>query len=261
MSKAYEIYTDALRDHFKIYYANWPPGEPIELGDFGMMDGNIFIPEGNISKDLNIQFETRNDKTEDVYEFKSDNSIEIKFIPKGSFIAPQIPSIKASMEIKFSHPRSVYFVASGITHHSIFPSNEIGAIILGMFKEQKWPKNRLVITKLVQAATSTIIISGKSGAIVGLEAESDAIPNIDLADASIKLGLTIDNGTEFKIISADGLYPLFGLSGIKPKHWLLPNSSDIWQPRSRNVYLNIDYITRNIDNNRLTFDDLYFGDI
>ncbi|MEA3282868.1 MAG: hypothetical protein U9Q68_10025 [Euryarchaeota archaeon] len=27
MKKAYKIYTEAIRDHFKVFYANWPIGE------------------------------------------------------------------------------------------------------------------------------------------------------------------------------------------------------------------------------------------
>jgi hypothetical protein len=68
--------------------------------------------------------------------------------------------------------------------------DKLGKTILGMFETQKWPASRFVVTRLVQADSATIIISGKSGASMTLDAESDAIPNINLADASIKLAVS-----------------------------------------------------------------------
>jgi hypothetical protein len=261
MPASYKIYAKSLHDHFKVFYANWPPGENIKLGDYGILNGDVFIPEGNITEQFNLQFNRRDDPTKDNYNFKSTDSVSITFLPKGSYTQTGMPSVKASLKIDFSNTASVFFNAAGIKHSLIEGMDKLGKIILGMFETQKWPASRFVVTRLVQADSATIIISGKSGASMTLDAESDAIPNINLADASIKLAVSVDSGIEFNIVCAEGYYPLFGLSGIKAKHWYLPGSANNWQPKLMTVYKNMDYIKTEIANKKTTYDEFYFGDI
>jgi hypothetical protein len=187
MKKAYKVYTEAIRDHFKIFYANWPIGEPLKLGDYGIMSGKIFIREGNIVDDYNIPFQPRIDPSQGNYYFKSTDSVKVEFFPKGSYIQPGMPRIKASMKMDFANEEAVFFNAAGIRNHSIESSAKLGETILSMFKEEKWSEKKVIITRLVQADSTTVIISGKSNASISLDAESEAIPNIKLADASIKL--------------------------------------------------------------------------
>jgi len=148
MKKVYDVYTEAIRDHFKVFYANWPIGEPVALGDYGIMSGRIFIREGNITKDYNIQFKTRVDTTLDYYYFKSADSVEVEFFPKGSYIQPGMPRIKASMKIAFGSNEAVFFNAAGIKNHSIESTAKLGEIILSMFKEGKWSEKRFILTRL-----------------------------------------------------------------------------------------------------------------
>jgi len=262
MKKAYDIYTEAIRDHFKVFYANWPIGEPIKLGDYGIMNGRIFIREGNIIDDYDIQFQSRIDTTQDHYYFKSTDSVKVEFFPKGSYIQPGMPRIKASMKIDFASEESVFFNAAGIKNHSIENLAKLGESILAMFKQKNWSEKRVIVTRLVQADSTTIIISGKSGASITLGAEGEAIPNIDLADASIRMSVRVDDGVAFKIITEDGYFPMIGISGIKPKHWWVPGSEDVWTPLAKRVYISISSSKNLINKGVTTYEDeFYFGDI
>lgn len=262
MKKAYDVYTEAIRDHFKIFYANWPIGTPIKLGDYGTMDGRIFIPEGNITDDFKIKFKIRTDTTKDHYYFKSTDSVKVEFFPKGSVsIHPSMPSIRASMRIEFAKEESVFFNSAGIRNHSIESIDNLGNIILSMFKNNKWSEKKVVVTRLVQADSATVIISGKSGASICLDAQSVAIPNINLADASIKFLVSVDNGIAFQIISEEGYFPMLGISGIKTKHWYLPGSKNEWEPTVKMVYMNINNVKKSITKKATTYNEFYFGDI
>lgn len=262
MTNAYKVYTEAIRDHFKVFYANWPIGEPLKLGDYGTMDGKIFIRDGNIVDDYNISFQPRIDPSKDNYYFKSADSVKVEFFPKGSYIQPGMPRISASMKIDFANEEAVFFNAAGIKNHSIESSAKLSETILSMFKKGEWPKKRFIITRLVQADSTTVVISGKSSASISLDAESVAIPNIDLADASIKLALRVDDGIVFTIITEEGFFPMIGISGIKPKRWYRPRRNDEFVPMTKLVYANIDYIEKEINNNKTTYDEeFYFGDI
>ena len=262
MTNAYKVYTEAIRDHFKVFYANWPIGEPLKLGDYGTMDGKIFIRDGNIVDDYNISFQPRIDPSKDNYYFKSADSVKVEFFPKGSYIQPGMPRISASMKIDFANGEGVFFNATGIKNHSIESSAKLSETILSMFKERKWSEKRVVITRLVQADSTTIIISGKAKASISLDAKSVAIPNIDLADASIKLAVSVDDGIGFAIITEEGCFPMIGISGIKTKRWYKPWGNDEFAPRAKWLYANVDYIKGEISNNKTTYDEeFYFGDI
>jgi len=264
MKKVYDIYTEVIRDHFKVFYANWPIGEPVKLGDYGIMSGRIFICEGNIEDDYNIKFKHRTDTTKDRYYFKSNHSAKVEFFPKGSFyIQPNMPNIKASMKIEFGRGVSVFFNASGIKNHSIADFAKVEENIFSKFKQDKWSEKKVVVNRLVQADSTTIIISGKSGASICLDAESKAITNINLADASIRLSVRVENGVAFEIISEDGLFPMIGIAGIKPKH-IWPRGKDDFEflPLEKRVYSDIYNAKIAINKGLTTYDkEFYVGDI
>jgi len=121
---------------------------------------------------------------------------------------------------------------------------------------------RFLLISLENSIVPTVIISGKSNASISLDAESEAVPNIKLADASIKLAISVDDGVAFQIITKDGYFPMIGISGIKAKRRYIPWSRDEWIPLAKSVYANIDYIKKEINNNKTTYNkEFYFGDI
>lgn len=64
MASIVEIYTGAVRANLKPLFANWEPGKPVELGDYGILSGDAFIHIGNI-KDLGMRFGVRDDASMD----------------------------------------------------------------------------------------------------------------------------------------------------------------------------------------------------
>lgn len=47
-----DLYSNEFKSNVKILYANWDPGGPIELGDYGILNGNIFIPVRKLRNDF-----------------------------------------------------------------------------------------------------------------------------------------------------------------------------------------------------------------
>jgi len=261
MGKLYRIYTEALHDHFKVFYANWPVGDLIKLGDYGIMDGKIFIREGNIEKDFKIKIGKIFDKTKDTYEFQSTDSVSVTFNAKGS-IVNSIPLVKASIDIEFSAEQSVFFNSAGITHETIENLAKIGSVIKKMHKEKKWPAKRVIISRLVHAENTLIAVSGGQKSILSLEADSDQIEKINLADAGIALGVKKESGIAFKIVNGTGYYPLLGIAGIKPARWYVPGEKDKWTPTMKLMLRSLDESMVKVDSNKAEYDDEFiFGDI
>jgi hypothetical protein len=87
MASLASTYCRSLRRHFKVRHAAWPPGAPIDLGDFGpLKDGQVFVPVGNV-RDLGMQFEAVQDPTTTNYEYKDTKKVQVTFTAKGA-VAP-----------------------------------------------------------------------------------------------------------------------------------------------------------------------------
>lgn len=234
MSKAYRIYTEALHEHFKVYYANWPIGDVIALGDYGVMDGKLFIREGNIEEDYGIKIKPNIDSTKDNYNFKSSNSVSVEFYSKGTILNGN-PLLKATMNLGFSSQNSVFFNSCGIRHHTIKNLAVIGQEIKENHKKMKWPSSRVFLSRIVEADNTIIAISGGSKSILELEAESELLERISLSDANLKLCIKRENGINFEILNKSGYYPLFGIAGIKPIRQVDSISGDNFEPKGKSI--------------------------
>ncbi len=218
MSKLANLYANELKRHFKILYANWEPGGPLHLGDYGILDGNIFIPKGNLKNDF-IEFKGNvikitADPTADHKEFKSERAVEINLVAKGTVTAG-IPLAKAALEVKFGRKDSIFFNAAGCTTNRISNKLKVGEILKELLKEKKWEKEYCVVTDLVKAGRTVIAISQGRNSTISFEAESPAVERINLADASVKLNLTSERSIGYKVDGAEGLDILLGLCKIK----------------------------------------------
>jgi len=49
-----KIYANTVKKNQKILYGVWEPGFPVQLGDFGVMKGNIFTQLGNWLMELKL---------------------------------------------------------------------------------------------------------------------------------------------------------------------------------------------------------------
>jgi hypothetical protein len=117
------------------------PGAPIELGDYGIMDGNIFIHMGKLKNDFEafagdvIQLST--DPTKDLMEFKSESGVDVNFMAKGSVNAAGTTLAKAALEIKFSEKDAVFFNAADCTTTRIANKAKVGDILMQMLEDKK----------------------------------------------------------------------------------------------------------------------------
>lgn len=213
------LYADEVKKHFKVLYANWEPGGPIELGDYGIMDGNIFIPMGKLKNDFTefsgnailISTDTSNDQK----EFKSESGVEVNLLAKGTVNSLGTTLAKATLEIKFSNKDSIFFNAAGCTTTRISNKSKIGETLKQLLKNGKWQKEYCVVTDLVKAGKTIVAISQSNNSGISFEADSPAIEKINLADASVKFNLTSEKSIGYKVDATAGMDILIGLCKIK----------------------------------------------
>ena len=75
-------YANTVKKNQRVLFGVWEPGLPVQLGDYGTMNGNIFVPQGNIRefedlKDFKITI--RKDNSQDEKTFTSENPSEETF--------------------------------------------------------------------------------------------------------------------------------------------------------------------------------------
>ena len=223
MASAQGQYTNEMKKKFG-YYATWNPGVPLKLGDIGTFNDNVFTRLSNLV-DRGIEFEIRPDETKTPLEHNSEGSVSVTTKLSGT-VAPQgsvLTNLDAGIIVEFSKENSTLFKANNTTSPSIKDTITLGEQILKLYREGKWNKNWVIITELVEAENTTVIISNNSNSKIELKANANIdAPTFDIADAEFKFSTQFSKGLETKIISAEGLTPLFKVMGMKTRIFLPP---------------------------------------
>ncbi|PWU19761.1 MAG: hypothetical protein C5B50_05745 [Verrucomicrobia bacterium] len=213
MSDIVDIYTNAIYDNLRPMYANWQPGSPIELGDYGFLDRKHFVHQGNV-KDLGITFQPRNDTSTDQINFSSKGNTKVTLNAAGSGPVGSGVTVKASLQVDFSSEEAVFFNAAECAYDMIQDKVALGTQIMDRFKKKTWNRDWVVVTDIVNAGATTIAISGSQSSSVVFQA-SGSVPQINLADASIGLSVVASSNVALQIAAQKGMSPLIGLSKIQ----------------------------------------------
>jgi hypothetical protein len=213
------VYAEAVRKHFKVFYANWEPGVPISLGDYGYLKEDIFVPMGNLVDDF-VEFQNNflkiiTDPTKDHKEFKSESGIDVNFLPEGTVNIQGTTLAKALLEIQFSTENAVYFNALGCTTSRISNKVKLGETLETLINKRQWEKRFCVVTDLVVADKAIIAISNSNSSGISFDVSSPLMQQIDIADANVKLNLKTEKNIGYKIPANEGLMLLIGLCKFK----------------------------------------------
>jgi hypothetical protein len=215
MSALASIYADDLHHNFKTLYATWPPNASVRLGDYGVLQGSVFVRLANVADSYNLTFKERRDtKLAGNYDYASADSTDVEFHAGGS-VTPGGAPLKASLDISFSSASAVFFNAASCVPVSIEDQIDFGNRIMSFYQTGRWERKFVVVTGLLESANATVIVSGSNNSSISLEASSDKILNIDLADASLKLAIRRAKNVAFKVITESELVPLISLSKVQ----------------------------------------------
>lgn len=214
-----QVYIKDIHKQWKNLYANWPPNGTIVLGDYGFLDKDgLFEIKGNIKLDgfvsKSIRINTSSSEADYKYSSKGCSFEQLKTNAEGKI--NQVANLNASLEIKFERDNSIFLNAAGCKIHSIENIPQIEKEIIWSFKGGSWNPAYAIITKLVEATSSTLIISSSDKASITLEAGVD-IPKIDLANAALELSVKSQQNIGFQAIMKGNLVPLFGCHKLRCK--------------------------------------------
>lgn len=198
------------------YFANWPPDQGVELGDYGLLDDTTFVRHGSTSS-LGIDFNTLDARGKTHHQFCSDGSAE--FRSRGEAIG--LPNQNARLEITFKNAGAVFFDCSDCNNFAIEDKLSLGNEILTRYRAGVWDLKWVVVTDLVRAGTTTIAIASDAGASMTLEAES-GVPKLSLATAKGSLHVTNAKHLGYRLIAKPGLSPLFRCATLRHRVFAPP---------------------------------------
>jgi triacylglycerol lipase len=207
-------YCRQLRVNLPGLHANFPPNRPLALGDYGVLRDDVFQRMGNIAQ-LGITFATIDGPASTTFQFKSQGAVDVDFLAKGDIAPGGIPVVKAGIEIRFTKQDAVFFNAAGCTVTQVDDIAAIGRALADLLRDGRWDSEFRVVTNLVRATHTTAIASADRTSEIRLEATSDALAAIDLADASVRLQTKRSRSTALEIVTASEQTPLMQLSRLR----------------------------------------------
>lgn len=215
MTEMAEFYAKSLHEQFGNYYATWMPGTPLELGDYGEIKDKIFTKTGSIFSDFGIKIEKNIDMTPQTYEYTSSNSVDIKFLGDAGANVGAVGKAQVNVQISFSGVNAIYFNANTCKCNSI---SNIKNIKEKISKLKNWDEDYRVITEIIEAGATTVLISNGKNAEITFGVEGRDISLQNFTNAGMKLSVKSQRAIGLKVIAENGLNPLFRVRKIKKHH-------------------------------------------
>lgn len=207
-------YTSEIYNEWN-YHAPWLPNTRVHLGDICVVQCNKLVVLGNISSELDLDLNITTSSTSN-YVYKSEGGTTVTSKASGE-IGENDPSLSTTLEINFTKKNSIFFAAQNCRVQYIENAINIEKMIIEKFKKQEWKANHLVVTELVQAQFSTILICEEPGQKYEVHSKSNSSLMTDLS-TNFSLGGCNQSSMAFECIGEGKLTPLVSLSGIK-KGW------------------------------------------
>ena len=216
----YKTYLRALNDKYG-YRATWSPGTPLKIGDVGVINRDgVFNPVGTLESMGITGVQVRPGSTLESINFNSSSGVSIALKASGQ-AAPagsHLTEAEAGFSISFSKESAIVLRASD-PKEEIILTGSISEQILEKYANGEWDKDHVVITSLVTAQATTVIISGESGGQIDISASGKStVTDSDLANADGSLDVKWSNKISEQIIGKSGLTPLYRVHGVE-KRW------------------------------------------
>jgi hypothetical protein len=198
-----KLYQKEMHDNLG-FFATWLPGDPIEIGDAGVLKNGSFRRVGSLAE-LGIRFDVSEDSSTQDVKYTSTSGTKLAF-SAGASVAGVA---KTEITVDFSREGAFVFHASGLRTRRLSNRMEVARKLLAAFRAKKWQGNWLLVEALHTAERATIIVSEENSAGVSLAADAATIPSVSLADPKITLAVTSTRGKLVHVVGKQGLRPLY----------------------------------------------------
>lgn len=209
------LYTRELKDNFN-YVATWLPNVHLALGDVGVLEDNEFKYRTTLQY-LGIPFTTTQKGAPARYSHSSANRVKRSLKLQGA--APVAGSLlaqaDAGISFTFDGESAIFFEADECTVRMIADQLPLKSAILAAYGNGVWEKDFVVVSEVVEAATTTVIVAHGSGASIDLLAKAGVTPSFSDINVDGAFKVANENQIGFNCVAKSGMTPLFRALGVK----------------------------------------------
>ena len=216
MRESFREYTDALRHHTG-YTATWLPTTKVELGDVGILSKHGFQARSKLSQ-FDIEFDAKHAQSKGDISYKSSDSVHLEVKVAGGAPIPgsALQTVDAGLVIRFDKASGVVFQAHECRSLAIADLRSLEARVIKLWKNSRWSIDNVIVTEVVKASTTTVLISGSAGAVVELRTAAEIAPSaIALANVNAGFSLARESQMATSIIASGSLTPLFRAVAVR----------------------------------------------
>src|SRR5665213_1722008 len=183
-----KIYASELRHHLSLF-AVWPPGDPIEAGDVGLLSEGVFEKQTTVSdlfRDLELRFVETGIDAPYTFHSQGKDTVQVRVsgdVPVGG--SPGLVSATASAEIRFGKKGGVVMDARDLTRRSIDNLFEVSSYI--QQNRRSWPNGFVLVASSDRTGSCQVLVSEATEADFQLSGKAEAIRDLKIADASISV--------------------------------------------------------------------------
>lgn len=198
---ANRTYADVVRGEWKKVPV-WFPNQKVALGDFGVIDDNCFVRQGNIKDRLDIKVKKLKNFTQKV-DFSSSGDYTVT----STIDPPDIPVAKAKVELKFGGDKCVIFRSKESTSETIDNLVEVNSEITELHKANHdgnsggWDRKWHWVSEVITAKPCIILGSFERNSSItfALKVAPSQIQGIgdllDVGDLDVNLDVQTKKGT------------------------------------------------------------------
>lgn len=204
MASPVTLYQSEMHDNMG-FFPTWLPGDPIEVGDAGILEGGRFRKMASL-RELGIDCPIEESATKQDVKYTATHGTSLS-TGAGAGVAALA---KVEINVEFSSEGAFVFHASGLRERSLQGRAAIAKRLKAKLDSGDWEKDWLLVESCKEAECATILVSSDRSAGISLRASSDLpLPGIALADPRINLEVTGTRGRVVQVLSAAGARPLY----------------------------------------------------
>ena len=182
------------------YHAIFPPSIPMSVGTIGVLENSVFRSTGHIAEIVGLGDIQRKQSSFADVKLQSDEGVTVEIDAH-------------TLRVSFLRRNSFLLHLSGCYSSQVRDLPSFAEMLVARFQTGKWQKNWHVVTEVIGAGRSTILMSGAAGSVVelGLE-EQEPGHRPTWTDA---LQIRSSYGLAFSLVATSGLTPLFKVARVR----------------------------------------------
>jgi hypothetical protein len=204
-----KAYTREIKRNLN-YSAMWLPSVKVELGTVGTLTGYEF-KEVTTLGELGITFIVSPQGAKGTIQHNTSGAVAINFKAAGQVLEGSSLGINdAGAVVNFGRGRAICFQASGCQSPTIQNTFELLDQILKAYERGSWKREYVLVTEVIRATATTVLISNGDGAKIELRANGNVGPaGLSLVILDAAFSIQHELRMETKILAKGELRPLF----------------------------------------------------